>query len=85
VKTITIYGLDDILDRRIREKAKTQRLSLNKTVKKLLEKSLGMNQEKEKGHREDFMEFFGIWADSDLKEFNRTGSEFNQIDPGDWR
>lgn len=85
MKSITIYGLDAMLDRRIREKAKSQRLSLNKTIKKILEKSLGMNQEKEKGRREDFMEFFGVWSDSDLREFNRTGSELNQIDPGDWR
>lgn len=85
MKSITIYGLDDVLDRRIREKAKTQKLSLNKTVKKLLEKSLGMNQEKKKGRREDFMEFFGVWSDSDLKEFNKTVSELNQIDESDWR
>lgn len=85
MKSITIYGLDDMLDKEIRKKAKSQKLSLNKTIKKLLEKSLGINQAKEKGHREDFLEFFGVWSDNDLREFNKTVSEFNQVDPSDWR
>ncbi|MCX6579530.1 MAG: hypothetical protein NT166_05040 [Candidatus Aminicenantes bacterium] len=85
MKSITIYGLDDMLDKQIRERAKSQRLSLNKTIKKLLEKSLGITQGIKRGRQEDFMEFFGVWSDDDLREFNKTGSEFKQVDPGDWR
>lgn len=85
MKSITIYGLDDMLDKQIRERAKSQRLSLNKTIKNLLEKSLGLTHEKKNIRREDFMEFFGVWSDDDLREFNKRGSEFNQVDPGDWR
>jgi hypothetical protein len=85
MKSITIHGLDDVLDKRIREKAKSQGLSLNKTIKKLLEKSLGLNQKKKKDHREEFMELFGVWSENDLKEFNNAVSEFDQVEPGDWK
>jgi hypothetical protein len=85
MKTITIHGLDEMLEKRIREKAKDQGFSLNKTIKKLLEKSLGVNQGRKKDHREDFMDLFGVWTENDLNEFNSATSELNQVDPGDWR
>lgn len=85
MKSITISGLDDVLDKRLREKAKRQGLSLNKTIKELLAKSLELNRKKRKDNREEFMELFGVWSENDLKEFNSAVSEFNQVDPGDWR
>jgi hypothetical protein len=85
MKSITIHGLDDNLDKQIREIAQKQRMSLNKTIKKLLEKSLGINQKENVDHREDFMEFFGVWTEEDLKEFNRNAGDFGKIDPGDWK
>ena len=84
MSTITIYGLDDALDKRIREKAKSRGISLNKTIKELLEKSLAINHKK-KSHKEEFMEFFGIWSDDDLKEFNCAVNDFDCIDPVDWK
>jgi len=42
MKSITIHGLDGPLDTLIREKARKQQLSLNKTIKLLLEESLGL-------------------------------------------
>ena len=85
MKSITIHGLDDVLDKQLREKAKKQGLSLNKTIKELLAKSLELNRKKKKDNREEFMELFGVWSENDLKEFNSAVSEFNQVDPGDWR
>lgn len=77
MSTITIHGLDDALDKRIREKAKSQGSSLNKTIKELLEKSLAINQKKKKSHREEYMEFFGVWTEDDLKEFDCAVNEFD--------
>jgi plasmid stability protein len=84
MKSITIHGLDDTLDKRIRETAKRQGISLNKTIKKLLEKALGINREKQKDHRVDYMDLFGTWSEEDLKEFNNATSDSRKIDPGDW-
>ncbi len=85
MKSITIHGLDDMLDKQIREKAKSQGLSLNKTIKKLLGKSLGINQGKETDHRKDFLDVFGAWSEEDLKEFNRAAIDLEKIDPHDWK
>ena len=49
MKSITIHGLDGKLYERIKEKAKRQGLSLNRTIKNLLEKSLGI-----KNHNQHF-------------------------------
>ena len=48
MKSITIHNLDDKLDSLIREKAKKQGISLNKTIKTLLRKSLGLGKNIEK-------------------------------------
>ena len=82
MKSITIHGMDDILEKKIREAAKKQRLSLNKTIKKLLEKALRINQEK--NYREDYLDLFGTWSEEDLKEFKKNTRSFEKIDPGDW-
>jgi plasmid stability protein len=84
MKSITIHGLDDTLDKRIRETAKRKGISLNKTIKKLLEKALGINQEKQKDHRGDYMDLFGTWSEEELKEFNNATSDSRKIDRGDW-
>lgn len=84
MKSITIHDLDDVLDKKIREKAKSQGLSLNKTIKKLLEKSLGINRGKGKDHREDFIDLFGSWSSEDLDEFKKAISDFEKVDPKDW-
>ena len=84
MKSITIHGLDALLYERIKEKAKSQGLSLNKTIKNLLEKSLGIGTSKN-DHREDFIEFFGAWSEGDAKEFDVSIQDFEKIDPGDWK
>ena len=85
MKSITIHGLDDELDREIREKAKNQGTSLNKTIKKLLMKALGIKSPKEQDHRSEYMDLFGVWSDKDYREFLESTEDFNAVDPGDWK
>lgn len=42
MKSITIHNVDDPLDRLLQERAKSQGMSLNKTIKFLLAESLGI-------------------------------------------
>ena len=35
-------------------------------------------------HRQDYVEFCGIWSEKDEAEFNSAISSCNQIDPEDW-
>lgn len=84
MKSITIHGLDDPLDSLIREKAKNEGLSLNKTIKKILEESLGIKPRLIKDRRKDFLDLFGSWTKYDLKEFDQNAKQFSQIDSTDW-
>ena len=85
MKSITIHGLDDELDREIREKAKNQGTSLNKTIKRLLEKALGLKSTKKPNHKDEFMDLFGVWSEEDYLEFFKSIEDFNTADPEDWK
>lgn len=84
MKSITIHGLDDALDDRIRGKAGAEGLSLNKTIKLLLRKALGVDEEKP-DRRADFEDLCGSWSRADLDEFNHATDDFGQIDSRDWQ
>lgn len=85
MKSITIHGVDEPLSNLIRSKAQSEGLSINKTVKKLLEESLGVKPFAEGKHRGDFEEFSGIWSDSELTEFEEKTRDFQTVNPKDWQ
>jgi hypothetical protein len=81
--SITIHGLEDPIDSLIREKARQQGVSLNKTIKQLLAESLGISPDTGK-HQHDFADLSGIWSPEDLEEFTHNAQEFSTTDPTDW-
>jgi hypothetical protein len=84
MKSITIHDLDDLLETLIREKAKEEGLSLNRTVKMLLYKALGQELGNSKDRRVGFAEFCGVWSKADAAEFDRNTRELHEADPKDW-
>ena len=85
MKSITIHGIDDQLATLIQSKAESEGLSINKTVKKLLEASLGVKPQIDKKNLEDFKEFCGFWTQSDLEEFEEKTADLRKIDDRDWQ
>ena len=85
MRSITIHGLDDELDKEIRAKAKNQGTSLNKTIKRLLKKALGFKSQTGQDYRDEFMDLFGVWKEEDYKEFIESIKDFKAIDSGDWQ
>ncbi len=81
MKSITIHGMDDEMDRQIREKATAEGKSLNKTIKGLLEQALGGRRSR----REEFADLFGCWSAADLAEFEEATKDLRQIDLDDWK
>lgn len=79
MKSITIHGIDDPLAELIKSKAQAEGLSVNKTVKKLLEESLGVKPRNKSIHRTDFEEFCGIWSDSEIAEFEGNTKDLRNI------
>lgn len=84
MKSITIHGLDDPLNTLIREEAKKQGMSLNKTIKKLLAESLGIATNTSDDHRKDFLDLFGSWRQEEAQEFAGRLGDFEKIDSEDW-
>ena len=85
MKSITIHGLDDPLAELIKSKARSEGLSVNKTVKKLLEESLGVKPRSKGINRGDFEEFCGIWSESELIEFENNTKDSGNVDDEDWQ
>lgn len=85
MKSITIHRLDDTVARMIEARAKSHGQSLNKTVKALLEQSLGMRPPEDRRHADDFAEFLGVWHDSDLQEFERCTAVLRSVNEEDWQ
>jgi hypothetical protein len=85
MKSITIHKIDKPLADLIVSKAKTEGLSINKTVKKILEESLGVKPRSNAIFMRDFEEFCGIWSEADLAEFSSRTKDFDRVDPEDWQ
>ena len=84
MKSITIHGIDNPLAELIKSKAQSQGLSVNKTVKKILEEALGVKPQTIARRRKDFEEFSGVWSDVELAEFQEKTKDLNSVDQGDW-
>jgi hypothetical protein len=84
MKTMTIHGIDQQLAELIKSKAESERLSINKTIKTLLETSLGVKPRPERTNIDDFKEFCGVWTQTDVEEFEKKIEELSQIDTREW-
>ena len=85
MKSITIHGLDDGLDRCIREKAREKGLSINKTLKEILALSFGLSDSLSHDHREEFIDLCGVWSVDDVSEFRKNLQECESVDMSDWQ
>lgn len=85
MRSITIHDLDEMLDSHIREKARRQGISLNRTIKRLLQESLGIAQTNQQAKKNQFQDLFGVWSDKDEREFNLRTKSFEKVDNKDWR
>ncbi|MBC8259259.1 MAG: hypothetical protein H8E38_09600 [SAR324 cluster bacterium] len=83
--SITIHGLNDPLERLIREKAHHDKTSLNKTIKTLLSEALGLNSFVPKNYKEEFLDLCGIWGVAEGKEFTANTQEFSEVNDEDWK
>jgi len=86
MKQLTIRGLDDRLERRLRELATEQRISLNRAALALMRRGAGLSDEREStdtvGSALD--KFIGVWSDEDEAELLGALEPLEQIDPELW-
>ena len=84
MKSITIHNLDTKLEQLIQKKAKSQQLSLNKTIQLLLRESFGLTDKKAKTHKEDFADLYGVWSKQEADEFDKATQDFYLVHKKDW-
>ncbi len=82
VKSITIHGIDSELGSKIAEKSAEYGLSQNRTVKKLLRKTL--QSDPKASRRELFSDLFGNWSASEKSDFEKRIADFETIEESDW-
>ena len=85
MKSITIHGIDDITAKKLQTVSEETGLSLNKTIKKLLQEVLGVKPVELSSRRSDFEEFSGIWNEGDINEFNKKTESLREIEPEEWK
>jgi hypothetical protein len=85
MKSITIHGVDKPLAELIKSKATSEGLSVNRTIKKMLESALGVRPSLNHTNRREFEEFCGVWSKADLSEFEKNTAAIRKVDPGDWQ
>jgi len=82
LKSITVHGIGNILDKKISEKSKEFRLSQNETIKKLLESSLSITESQNR--RKEFSDLFGQWSIQEKEEFDKRIADLEVIHEADW-
>ena len=84
MKSISIHGLDKETEKLLKKRAESEGKSVNKTVKEILEKALGVGPVR-RDHRDDFIEFLGIWTKEESKQFRKAIEDMEKVDPEDWK
>ena len=82
MKSITIHNFDDELENSLQKYANSEKLSLNKSVKKLLRKALGLTGKEKK---EDFSNLCGKMDKKEASKILEALKDFEKIDIEDWK
>jgi len=84
MKSITVHGIDKEMEKLIKERAKSAGTSVNRIVKELLAKALGVDK-KSRDHCEEFLDLFGVWTEADEKEFLEAARDLEIVHIEDWK
>ncbi len=85
MKSITIHGVDPHLSGLLKKEAERSGLSMNRTVKRLLEEAMGVKPRPVGHNREHFEAFLGVWSSRDQNEFRAATADFEIVDDRDWQ
>ena len=85
MNAITVRNLPPAVARAVREKARKEKLSLNKAIVRLLEEATGATERRKRVLHHDLDRFFGTWTQEEADAFDQALREQRQIDPEMWR
>ena len=84
MSSFTVHDLDPLVARLLKERAKTQGASINRTIKRILEEALGVRPSSQ-SHRKHFEKLSGKWSKAEARAFEREIADMDVVDPADWR
>jgi len=84
MNAITVRNLPPAVAKAVKEKARKEKLSLNKAIVKLLEEATGTAPRRRAVHH-DLDRFFGTWTREQADAFDEALQEQRQIDPEMWK
>ena len=84
---LTLRGFDKQLERRLREVAKREGISLNRAALRLLRKGAGLEPSPERAHvvGNALDHLAGSWSESDERELRAAVAAFEEVDEELWR
>ncbi len=86
MKSLTIHGIDEVLDRKLKVLSRKENLSLNRTIKKILSDSFGISGKvKRPDHSDDFAEFLGKWKENEADEMRKSLEFSRSVNMEDWK
>ena len=85
MNAITVRNLPPEVAKAVKEKARKEKLSLNKAVVRLLEEAMGADKGKEKVVHHDLDRFFGTWTKEEADAFDDATRDHRKIDPEMWK
>ena len=77
-RQLTIRGVSDEVDQRLKTLSRTRGESVNRVVLKILEAAVGVDE------RQRRLQRYATWSEEDLAEFERTLLQQRVIDEGLW-
>lgn len=86
MKQLTIRGLDEGLERRLRELAAEKQISLNRAALALMRRGAGLSVRRESAGTvgSTLDKFIGVWSVEDERELLWALEPLEQIDPELW-
>lgn len=75
--SMTIRDLSPELERHLEARARSEGMTLNHLVKRLLEEGL---RQVPQSHRTSFEPFLGVWSEEELRRFERTTEDFDKVE-----
>ena len=86
MKTITLRGIDEVMEKALREKSKELSLkSLNSTILYMLQEALGLTKRRHRHVYRDLDHLAGTWNEADLREFEDATAVLEQVDEELWK
>lgn len=85
MNAITVRNLPPAVAKAVKEKARKEKLSLNKAILRLLEDATGTGEAKKSVVHDDLDRFAGTWSADEYRQFMDALREHRQIDPEMWK